>query len=133
MTTSRTQLALHVPDVEEAVAFYRDLFATEPHKLRPGYANFAIADPPLKLVLIEDPSRPSGLDHLGIERPTPAAVAEEGVRLAGAGHALRHEDGVVCCHARQDKHWASDPGGLSWENYAITDDAPQEPAGAGCC
>lgn len=138
--TDRVQLALHVPDLDEAVAFYSTLFATTPHKQRPGYANFAISSPPLKLVLLEDASRPSGLDHLGVERVDVARVAQEGARLAEAGVALRHEDGVVCCHARQDKHWASDPGGLEWENYTVTDDDPELPAdhaetliSRGCC
>ena len=139
-TADRVQLALHVPDLEAAIDFYSAFFDATPHKVRPGYANFAIASPPLKLVLIEDPSRRTGLDHLGIERVDVPRVAEEAERLAGAGLAVRHVDGVVCCHARQDKHYASDPGGLEWENYTVTDDDPELPAdhdatliSAACC
>ncbi|QWC86645.1 VOC family protein [Nocardioidaceae bacterium] len=124
----RVQLALHVPDLTEAIAFYRDLFATEPHKVRPGYANFSITRPPLKLALLEDPSRAGGLDHLGVERSSTEAVEAEARRLEASGHVLRREDGTVCCHARQDKHWITDPGSLEWENYVVTDDAPEASA-----
>ena len=120
---ARVQLALNVADLDSAIAFYQDLFRTEPHKVRDGYANFEVANPPLKLILFEN-GRGGDLNHLGIEVETTAEVAAETERLAGLGHELEVEDGVVCCHAEQDKAWAKDPSGLRWEVYAITDDSP---------
>ena len=120
---ARVQLALNVADLDSAIVFYRDLFKTEPHKIRDGYANFEVADPPLKLILFEN-GRGGDLNHLGIEVETTGDVAAETERLAGLGHDLDIEDGVVCCHAEQDKAWASDPSGLRWEVYAVTDDNP---------
>lgn len=120
---ARVQLALNVAELDSAIAFYRDLFKTEPHKVRDGYANFEVADPPLKLILFEN-GRGGDLNHLGIEVETTTEVAGETERLAGLGHDLEIEDGVVCCHAEQDKAWARDPSGLRWEVYAITDDNP---------
>ena len=120
---ARVQLALNVAELDSAIAFYRDLFKTEPHKIRDGYANFEVADPPLKLILFEN-GRGGDLNHLGIEVETTGKVAAETERLAGLGHDLDIEDGVVCCHAEQDKAWASDPSGLRWEVYAVTDDNP---------
>lgn len=120
---ARVQLALNVAELDSAIAFYRDLFRTEPHKVRDGYANFEVADPPLKLILFEN-GRGGDLNHLGVEVETTAEVAAETERLAGLGHALDIEDGVMCCHAEQDKAWAKDPSGLRWEVYAITDDDP---------
>lgn len=120
---ARVQLALNVADLDSAIVFYRDLFKTEPHKIRDGYANFEVADPPLKLILFEN-GRGGDLNHLGIEVETTGDVAAETERLAGLGHDLDIEDGVVCCYAEQDKAWASDPSGLRWEVYAVTDDNP---------
>ena len=120
---ARVQLALNVAELDSAIAFYRDLFRTEPHKVREGYANFEVADPPMKLILFEN-GRGGDLNHLGIEVETTAEVAAETERLGGLGHDLEIEDGVVCCHAEQDKAWARDPSGLRWEVYAITDDNP---------
>ncbi len=120
---ARVQLALNVAELDSAIAFYRDLFKTEPHKVREGYANFEVADPPLKLILFEN-GRGGDLNHLGIEVETTAEVAGETERLAGLGHELEVEDGVVCCHAEQDKVWANDPSGLRWEVYTVTDDNP---------
>ena len=91
--------------------------------MREGYANFDVADPPLKLILFEN-GRGGDLNHLGVEVETTAEVAAETERLAGLGHELEVEDAVVCCHAEQDKAWARDPSGLRWEVYAITDDDP---------
>ena len=122
---SRLQLALNVPQLDEAIRFYGDLFRTEPHKVRPGYANFEVADPPLKLVLIEN-GRGGDLNHLGVEVETTAQVATETRRLAEIGLDTEIEDGVVCCHAEQDKVWVTDPGGLRWEVYTITDDLLNE-------
>lgn len=122
-TVARVQLALNVAELDSAIAFYRDLFKTEPHKVRDGYANFEVVDPPLKLILFEN-GRGGDLNHLGIEVETTAEVAAETARLGGLGHDLEIEDGVVCCHAEQDKAWASDPSGLRWEVYTVTDDNP---------
>src|SRR5512144_1017897 len=93
---SRIQLALNVEDIDRAVDFYSRLFGTQPAKRRPGYANFAVADPPLKLVLIQSPGAPTRLNHLGVEVEKPADVAAETARLRDAGLATRTEDGVTC-------------------------------------
>src|SRR4051794_7538608 len=102
---SRVQLALNVDDLDTAIAFYRTLFATEPAKVRPGYANFAVAEPPLKLVLIENRGKGGTLNHLGVEVMSTGDVAAAQVRLAGEGLSVAVEDGVACCYARQDKVW----------------------------
>jgi catechol 2,3-dioxygenase-like lactoylglutathione lyase family enzyme len=120
----RVQLALNVSDVDAAVAFYTQLFGSAPHKQRPGYANFALESPPLKLVLIENPSAAGSLNHLGVEVDGVERVAEARVQIDHVGLSSRDEDGVVCCHARQDKVWVDDPDGRSWEFYTITDDNP---------
>ena len=128
--TSRVQLALNVSDLEGSVAFYTSLFGTSPHKRRPGYANFEVADPPLKLVLIEVPADERGtgttsaLNHLGVEVATTDRVVDELQRIEGAGLAVDREDDTVCCFARQDKGWIHDPAGTPWEYYTITDDDP---------
>lgn len=125
---ARVQLALNVSDIDAAVEFYSKLFGTSAHKRRPGYANFEITDPPLKLVLFEVDDRQSGevnaLNHIGIEVPTPIDVGSRDLALSAAGLQVRREDAVVCCHAEQDKIYVVDPDGLEWETYAITDDAP---------
>lgn len=120
---ARVQLALNVAELDEAIGFYSQLFRTEPHKVRPGYANFEVDDPPLKLVLIEN-GRGGDLNHLGVEVETTGEVAAETRRLGELGHTLEIEDAVVCCHAEQDKVWVRDPAGLRWEVYTITDDQP---------
>jgi catechol 2,3-dioxygenase-like lactoylglutathione lyase family enzyme len=134
---SRLQLALNVDDLDAAVAFYSTLFDTTPAKLRPGYANFAVADPPLKLVLFENPGQTGTLNHVGVERETIAEVAGEAQRLTAAGLELRVEDDVVCCYARQDKHWVTGPDGQQWENYVVLADAGHEheekTVADGCC
>src|SRR5579884_4095777 len=132
---SRLQLALNVSDLDEAVSFYSKLFATSPAKIRPGYANFAVADPPLKLVLIENPAaRGSGVDgalnHLGVEVETPAEVGAASARLSGQGMATTEEQGTTCCYAVQDKVWVEDPDAAPWEIYTVLADAPD---GAGSC
>lgn len=121
---ARVQLALNVAELDSAIAFYRDLFKTEPHKVREGYANFEVADPPLKLILFEN-GRGGDLNHLGIEVESTGEVVAETERLGRLGHELEIEDGVVCCHAEQDKAWARDPSGLRWEVYTVTDDNPE--------
>jgi hypothetical protein len=121
---SRVQLALNVTDLTEAVNFYSVLFGTGPAKLRPGYANFAVSDPPLKLVLIENRTQaPGSLNHLGIEVGTPDEVASAQTRLAASGLVTTVEDGVSCCYAVQDKVWVDGPGGEPWEIYTVLADA----------
>jgi catechol 2,3-dioxygenase-like lactoylglutathione lyase family enzyme len=122
---SRLQLALNVSDIDEAVTFYSKLFGTEPAKRRPGYANFAIAEPPLKLVLLENPGQGGILNHLGIEVPDIDAVDAEQTRLAAAGLASVDERDTTCCYAKQDKFWVQGtPGGESWEVYTVLADSP---------
>ena len=123
---SRLQLALNVDDIDTAVEFYSTLFGTQPAKRRPGYANFAVADPPLKLVLFENPEQTGTLNHLGVERESMEEVEEQANRLEAAGMALRVEGDVVCCYARQDKHWVTGPDGQQWENYVVLEDAYAE-------
>lgn len=124
---SRVQLALNVTDLNVAVAFYSKLFSTEPAKLRPGYANFAIAEPPLKLVLIEG-NTGGTLNHLGVEVESTAEVASAKDRLTAAGLATATEDEVACCYALQDKVWVDDPDGAPWEVYTVLADV-EVPAG----
>jgi catechol 2,3-dioxygenase-like lactoylglutathione lyase family enzyme len=122
---SRVQLALNVADVDEAVAFYRKLFGTDPAKRRPGYANFAIADPPLKLVLIENEAHGGSLNHLGVEVADTATVDAEQTRLAEAGLASVDQRGTECCYAQQDKFWVQGaPNDERWEVYTVLADAP---------
>lgn len=132
-TGSRVQLALNVDDIDDAVAFYSKLFAAEPHKRRPGYANFALAEPPLKLVLIENPGSGGSLNHLGVEVGTTDEVAAATLRLATTGMETLVEDATTCCHAVQDKVWVTAPGGERWEVYTILDDAPTTETSAACC
>lgn len=122
---SRLQLALNVDDLETSIAFYSALFGTEPHKVRPGYANFAVAEPPLKLVLIESTGQGGSINHLGVEVADVDAVDAELTRLAAAGFATAEERDTTCCYAKQDKFWVQGtPDGERWEVYTITDDAP---------
>jgi lactoylglutathione lyase len=118
---SRVQLALNVPDIDEAVDFYTKLFATEPNKRKPGYANFAIADPALKLVLFEKAGADSRLNHLGVEVATTDDVAAHQARLTGDGVATVDESGT-CCFAKQDKVWVDGPDG-AWEIYTVLEDS----------
>ena len=121
---SRVQLALNVNDIDEAVSFYTRLFGAEPAKRRPGYANFAIAEPPLKLVLLENPGQGGTLNHLGVEVADTDAVDAEQARLAEAGLAAVDERDTTCCHARQDKFWVTGaPGGERWEIYTVLEDS----------
>jgi catechol 2,3-dioxygenase-like lactoylglutathione lyase family enzyme len=120
---SRIQLALRVADLDAAVDFYSRLFDSAPAKRRPGYANFAIAEPPLKLVLLEgDAGEPTRMDHLGVEVVSTEEVSAATARLAGAGLATRVEDRTACCYAVQDKVWVTGPGGEPWEVYTVTGD-----------
>jgi predicted enzyme related to lactoylglutathione lyase len=119
---SRVQLALNVSDLDAAIAFYSKLFDTAPAKVRPGYANFAIAEPPLKLVLVEGQGAPGSLNHLGVEVESTDLVASATGRLAGAGLATATEDEVACCYAVQDKVWLDAPDGEPWEIYTVLAD-----------
>ncbi|MFE5583159.1 ArsI/CadI family heavy metal resistance metalloenzyme [Kitasatospora sp. NPDC056531] len=121
---SRVQLALRVADLEGSVAFYSKLFGTEPAKRRPGYANFAITEPPLKLVLIEGgPGQDTRLDHLGVEVESTEQVAAATTRLKDAGLATFEENDTSCCYALQDKVWVHGPGKEPWEVYVVKADA----------
>jgi catechol 2,3-dioxygenase-like lactoylglutathione lyase family enzyme len=121
---SRVQLALRVADLDASVAFYSKLFGTEPGKLRDGYANFAIAEPPLKLVLIEGTAAENTrLDHLGVEVDSTEAVHAATTRLSEAGLATAEENDTTCCYALQDKVWVHGPGQEPWEVYVVKADA----------
>ena len=134
---SRLQLALNVDDLEQSIAFYTKLFDTEPAKVRPGYANFAVAEPPLKLVLIENHGQGGSLNHLGVEVPDVDTVDAEQTRLAEAGFASIDERGVTCCYAKQDKFWVEGaPDAERWEIYAVLADSSTfagEDGGPRCC
>jgi hypothetical protein len=133
---SRVQLALNVDNLGEAVAFYSKLFNTQPAKLKDGYANFAIDDPALKLVLLEQPGAGGTLNHLGVEVETSETVHGEIARLAAEGMFTEEEIGTTCCFATQDKVWVTGPGGERWEIYTVLADS--ETFGSGraaesCC
>ena len=120
---SRLQLALNVDDLEQSIAFYTNLFGTEPAKVKPGYANFAVAEPALKLVLIENPGRGGSLNHLGVEVTDTDTVDSEQRRLAEAGLASVDERDSTCCYAKQDKFWVEGaPNGERWEVYTVLED-----------
>jgi catechol 2,3-dioxygenase-like lactoylglutathione lyase family enzyme len=137
---ARIQLALNVSNLDEAVDFYSKLFGTEPAKRYPGYANFAVSDPPLKLVLFEGQGAGGTLNHLGVEVPSVEEVRQAGERLSRSGLTTAAEEGVTCCYALQDKVWATDPDGLAWEHYVVLADTAEaaseglacDPASA-CC
>jgi catechol 2,3-dioxygenase-like lactoylglutathione lyase family enzyme len=122
---ARVQLALRVSDLEGSIAFYRLLFGVEPAKRRPGYANFAITEPPLKLVLIEgEADQPTVMDHLGVEVEGTADVTAATERLSGLGLFTQVENDTTCCYALQDKVWVHGPGTEPWEVYTVKADAP---------
>ncbi|MCV7010505.1 ArsI/CadI family heavy metal resistance metalloenzyme [Mycobacterium gordonae] len=114
---SRIQLALNVDDIDEAIAFYSKLFNTAPAKIKPGYANFALEEPPLKLVLLENPGQGGTLNHLGVEVDSSDQVHTEIARLSAEGLFTEEEMGTTCCFAKQDKVWVNGPGGHRWEIY----------------
>ena len=140
---SRVQLALNVDDLDSAIAFYSKLFGAQPVKVKPGYANFAIAEPPLKLVLLENPGQGGTLNHLGVEVESSEQVHAEIARLAGEAMFTEEEIGTTCCFATQDKVWVTGPGGERWEVYTVLADSetffgsiPVESAAnaqTGCC
>jgi catechol 2,3-dioxygenase-like lactoylglutathione lyase family enzyme len=121
---SRIQLALNVDDLEESIAFYSTLFGTEPAKRKPGYANFAVAEPPLKLILIENQGQGGSINHLGVEVADTDAVDGELSRLGAAGFAATEERDTTCCYAKQDKFWVQNaPNGERWEIYTVLEDS----------
>ncbi|WP_033291245.1 ArsI/CadI family heavy metal resistance metalloenzyme [Amycolatopsis jejuensis] len=133
---SRIQLALRVGDLEGSIAFYAKLFGTEPAKLRPGYANFAIAEPALKLVLLEgEPGQATVMDHLGVEVESTEEVSAASARLTGEGLETLPENDTTCCYAVQDKVWVHGPGQEPWEVYTVKADSRTfGPAQSeGCC
>jgi catechol 2,3-dioxygenase-like lactoylglutathione lyase family enzyme len=139
VTMSRVQLALNVSDIDQAVEFYSRLFATEPAKRKPGYANFAIADPPLKLVLFEGPEGGT-INHLGVETETGDEVLAAEARLTDEGLATTGVDDTVCCYATKVETWVTDPDGAKWEWYVktgdsdlLTDRVPTDVESAPCC
>ncbi len=132
----RIQLALNVRDIDEAVSFYSKLFGVEPHKRREAYANFAIQEPPLKLVLFENPAADGRLHHLGVEVLDAGDLERSRERLGEAGLVERVQRDTACCHATQDKIWTKEPQGLPWEWYWISrDESPsgRDSLGKTCC
>src|SRR5213082_2002000 len=119
---SRVQLALNVADLDDAIAFYSKLFGTAPAKVRPGYANFAVMEPPLKLILIAGNGEGGTLNHLGVEVESTDQVAATQQRLADEGLPTASEDEVSCCYAVQDKVWVDAPDGEPWEIYTVLSD-----------
>jgi catechol 2,3-dioxygenase-like lactoylglutathione lyase family enzyme len=130
---SRIQLALNVDNLAEGVAFYSKLFKTRPAKVKEGYANFAIAEPPLKLVLIENPGHGGSINHLGVEVESSEKVHAEIGRLTSEGLFTEEEIGTTCCFATQDKVWVTGPGGEKWEVYTVLADSETFGATASCC
>src|SRR4029079_647701 len=140
---SRMQLALNVDDLDQAITFYSKLFDTAPAKVKEGYANFAVAEPPLKLVLLENPGKGGTINHLGVEVESSETVHAEISRLTGEGLFTDEEIGTTCCFATQDKVWVTGPAGEKWEVYTVLSDSdtfgtspePLDPEaeGAVCC
>ncbi|BBX31439.1 bleomycin resistance protein [Mycolicibacterium mageritense DSM 44476 = CIP 104973] len=120
---SRVQLALNVDDLDEAITFYSKLFNTTPAKVKPGYANFVVTEPPLKLVLLENPGQGGSLNHLGVEVASSSQVHAEIARLTGEGLFTEEELATTCCFATQDKVWVTGPGGEKWEVYTVLADS----------
>jgi len=132
---SRVQLALNVSDLDEAITFYSKLFETSPAKVRPGYANFAVDEPPLKLVLIEGAGIPGSINHLGVEVASTDEVTAATTQFADAGLETDVEEQTTCCYAVQDKVWVDGPDGARWEVYTVLADAETESIGGDerCC
>jgi catechol 2,3-dioxygenase-like lactoylglutathione lyase family enzyme len=119
---SRFQISINVRDAEEAVVFYTKLFGVGPAKHRPGYANFVVANPPMKFIVIENEGEPGTINHVGIEVSSTDDVAAEAMRLEGLGLPLKVEGTHTCCFATQDKVWTMDPEGIPWEVYTVLED-----------
>jgi hypothetical protein len=134
-TLPRVQLALNVPNLEAAIEFYNEIFSATPAKVRGGYANYALTDPPLKLVLIENPGASERLNHLGVEVGSSEEVVAHTRRLAER-LPIRLEEGTECCYALQDKVWVSGPDRTDWEFYTVLADSPsagKDSSGEECC
>jgi catechol 2,3-dioxygenase-like lactoylglutathione lyase family enzyme len=136
----RLQLALNVPDLEAAVNFYAKMFGVPVNKRKPGYANFSVSEPPLKLVLFEVPGAEDSINHLGVEVFDDGDIAQIADRANETGLATKVEDETTCCYAKQDKVWLESPDGKKWEWYKILEDSEtffetpvEEPAPARCC
>jgi catechol 2,3-dioxygenase-like lactoylglutathione lyase family enzyme len=133
------QLALRVADLEASIAFYSKLFGVEPAKRRPGYANFAVTEPPLKLVLLKgEAGQQTAMDHLGVEVESSDQVANATERLAALGLFTDVENDTTCCYAVQDKVWVQGPGKEPWEVYVVKGDSATygtdpELTAAACC
>jgi predicted enzyme related to lactoylglutathione lyase len=134
---SRVQLALNVDNLEESISFYSKLFNTQPAKVKPGYANFAVAEPPLKLILMENPGQGGSINHLGVEVADVDTVDSEQTRLTQEGFASIDERGTTCCYAKQDKFWVQGaPDGAPWEIYTVLEDSQTfygQEDGPACC
>ena len=122
---SRVQLALNVSNIDEAIAYYSKMFGVGPAKVREGYANFAIADPPLKLVLIEGHGEAGTLNHVGVELEDTQAVADKITHAQNVGLPIEVQESATCCFAVQDKVWVKG-GELAWEWYTVLADAPSD-------
>jgi catechol 2,3-dioxygenase-like lactoylglutathione lyase family enzyme len=136
----RVQLALNVPNLDQAIEFYSKMFATEPARLRPGYANFAIDNPPLKLVLFEGEGEPGSINHLGVEVETAQEVSDAEARLATAGLGTTGIEDTLCCYAAKTETWVQSPDTTRWEWYVRTADSEQRDnvvvgsgSGHACC
>ena len=132
----RVHLSLNVRNLEEAMAYYSKLFNTQPHKIRDGYANYAIDNPPLKLVLMENPNADDRINHMGVEVTPDEDLPAHIRRLDDAGLTDKKEEQTTCCYAIQDKAWSIEPQGIHWEWYTVTDDNPDvvaDAAGEICC
>jgi catechol 2,3-dioxygenase-like lactoylglutathione lyase family enzyme len=119
---SRVQLALNVGDLDASIEFYTKLFNTPPAKIRDNYANFAIAEPPLKLVLIAGHGEPGSLNHVGVEVESTDEVAATAARMEAEGATCDVRQSTSCCYAVQDKVWVSGPE-IPWEIYTVLGDA----------
>ena len=129
---SRVQLALNVADLDASIEFYTKLFGSPPAKIRPGYANFAVVDPPLKLVLFAGAGEPGSLNHLGVEVASTDEVAAAVGRAQSADLACALQEATTCCYAVQDKVWVQGPDN-AWEYYTVLADAPILESDGACC
>jgi len=121
----RLQLAINVSDLDDAIDFYNRMFDTKPAKIKPGYANYAIANPPLKFVLFENPDDAGTINHLGVETETATEVSQAEARMTGSGLDTTGVDDTICCYAEKTETWVTSPDGLRWEYYVKNADADQ--------
>jgi catechol 2,3-dioxygenase-like lactoylglutathione lyase family enzyme len=120
----RLQLALNVTDLSESIDFYEKMFDTPVAKVRDGYANFEVQNPPLKLVLFETPDAGGTLNHLGVEVEQADQVEAAERRIAGAGLETTGVDDTLCCYAAKTETWVEGPD-TKWEWYVKNADAEQ--------